>query len=196
MINVRKQQYLDEGQHSRRNGRTVIDIVLGKAFTFDAAHFQQANLGCTYCDTKACYDWILPIILILVYFKAGLPYSTCIFFVQLLHDMKYPMTTVLGISTLVNYFGFITAVFGIRQGSTDRPPGWDLIRDIILKVYHWICKGCQMIDPSQKLKQQVPYTSKTIYAAIPTQYRNLGMTTSLTNLGSCQKKNYWSTWEK
>eukprot|EP00957_Ditylum_brightwellii_P119633 9127262-Ditylum_brightwellii.AAC.1 len=62
--------YLDDDQHDGRNGRSDIDIVLGKVFTFDMAHFQRANFGCTNCDAKACYNRIVPIILLLAYFKA------------------------------------------------------------------------------------------------------------------------------
>eukprot|EP00957_Ditylum_brightwellii_P154943 11793243-Ditylum_brightwellii.AAC.1 len=87
--------YLDYDKHGKRKGRSAIDIVLGKVFTFDTAHFQHTNFGCTNCNTKACYDRIVPIILLLAYFMAG--------------------------------------VFGIGQGSTDGPPGWTFISDIILK---------------------------------------------------------------
>eukprot|EP00957_Ditylum_brightwellii_P082498 6271966-Ditylum_brightwellii.AAC.1 len=62
--------YLDDDQNNRRNSRSAIDIVLVKVFTFDTAHFQRANFGCTDCDTKACYDRIVPTILLLAYFKA------------------------------------------------------------------------------------------------------------------------------
>eukprot|EP00957_Ditylum_brightwellii_P029080 2197083-Ditylum_brightwellii.AAC.1 len=81
--------YLDDSQHGGRIGRSAIDIVQGKVFTFDMAHFQRANFGCTNCNTKVYYEKIVPIILLLAYFKAG--------------------------------------AFGIRQGSTDGPPGWTLI---------------------------------------------------------------------
>eukprot|EP00957_Ditylum_brightwellii_P071367 5425301-Ditylum_brightwellii.AAC.1 len=62
--------YLDDNQHGGRNGRSAIDIILGKVFTFDMAHFQRANFGCTDCNAKACYVRIVPIILLLAYFQA------------------------------------------------------------------------------------------------------------------------------
>eukprot|EP00957_Ditylum_brightwellii_P054422 4123099-Ditylum_brightwellii.AAC.1 len=119
MTNVEKRQYLDNDQHRRCNGRTAIYIVLGKTWTFDTAHVQHANLGCTDCNAKACYDQILPIVLLLMYFKAGLPYTACLFFAKLLYQMRYHVTTAYGKSIMVNYFGLLTAVFGICQGSTD-----------------------------------------------------------------------------
>eukprot|EP00957_Ditylum_brightwellii_P131070 9997745-Ditylum_brightwellii.AAC.1 len=53
---------------------------------------------------------------------------------------------------LVNYFGLLAAVFRIRQGSTDGPPGWALISDILLKVYHRMSHGCQITDPTKTIK--------------------------------------------
>eukprot|EP00957_Ditylum_brightwellii_P021030 1585033-Ditylum_brightwellii.AAC.1 len=38
---------------------------------------------------------------------------------------------------------------GTGQGSTDGPPGWVRISDIILKVYHHMCKRCKFKDPAQ-----------------------------------------------
>eukprot|EP00957_Ditylum_brightwellii_P119484 9116684-Ditylum_brightwellii.AAC.1 len=36
----------------------------------------------------------------------------------------------------------------------DGPPGWVLISDIILKVYHCMCKGCKFKDPVQIMSVQ------------------------------------------
>eukprot|EP00957_Ditylum_brightwellii_P169084 12869246-Ditylum_brightwellii.AAC.1 len=74
MHNTEKHQYLNEDQHSGRNGWEALDIVLGKTITFETLHFQRTNFGCTDCDAKACYDRIVPLVLLLAYFKAGLPY--------------------------------------------------------------------------------------------------------------------------
>eukprot|EP00957_Ditylum_brightwellii_P058253 4417068-Ditylum_brightwellii.AAC.1 len=111
-------------------------------------------MGCTDCDANACYDRILPVVLLLIFFKAGLPYAMCTFFAQLLYTMCYHMTTVFGISRQVNYFGLLATVLGIRQGSTDRPPGWALISDIILKVYHRMCHRYNIADPDRQVTIQ------------------------------------------
>eukprot|EP00957_Ditylum_brightwellii_P141336 10769212-Ditylum_brightwellii.AAC.1 len=87
-------------------------------------HFQRSNLGCKECNAK------------------------------LLYSMKYYMITALGKSTLINYFGCLASVYGIGQGSTAGPPGWTLISNINLKVYHWMCKGCAIANSAQKMKVQ------------------------------------------
>eukprot|EP00957_Ditylum_brightwellii_P175696 13377765-Ditylum_brightwellii.AAC.1 len=71
MQDAESHSYLDDDQHCGCNGSNAIDIVLGKSFTMDTVHFQCANIRCTDCDAKACYDWILPVVLLLVYVKSG-----------------------------------------------------------------------------------------------------------------------------
>eukprot|EP00957_Ditylum_brightwellii_P054598 4136978-Ditylum_brightwellii.AAC.1 len=72
MYNTEKHKYLSEDQHGKRNGKKALDIVFGKTITFDTINLQRFNFGCTDCDAKACYDRIIPLVLLLAYFKAGL----------------------------------------------------------------------------------------------------------------------------
>eukprot|EP00957_Ditylum_brightwellii_P012427 938955-Ditylum_brightwellii.AAC.1 len=76
------------------------------------------------CNAKACYDRIIPLVLLLAYFKAGLPYECCIFLTKLLYNLQYVITTAFGEATLRNCHNCIVAVFGIGQGATDGPAGW------------------------------------------------------------------------
>eukprot|EP00957_Ditylum_brightwellii_P078649 5979375-Ditylum_brightwellii.AAC.1 len=62
MQNAERHKYLSNDQHGGRNGREAPDIVFEKTITFDTLHIQRANFGCTDCDTKACYDRIIPLI--------------------------------------------------------------------------------------------------------------------------------------
>ena len=139
MNNAEKHRYLDDDQHGGQNCRSTIDIVLGKAFTFDIVHFQRANTRCTDYDAKACYVRILPIVLLLTYFKVGFLYAMCVFFAHLLYNIKYFITTAYGPGAKCNYFGLFVPLFKIVQGSTDGPTGWTCISDIALKCYHKMC---------------------------------------------------------
>eukprot|EP00957_Ditylum_brightwellii_P077646 5900957-Ditylum_brightwellii.AAC.1 len=100
MQNAEKHGYLHDNQYGGRQGQAAADIVLGKSFLPDTFHIQQTNAGCTNCDAKACYDRIILIVLLLAYYKAGLPYNTYIFLTTLLYNMKYYITTAFGIATL------------------------------------------------------------------------------------------------
>lgn len=140
MHNAEHHQTLDKDQHGGRNGRCAIDIVLGKSFMLETFHLQKANADFTDCNTKACYDRIVPLILLLAYYKKGLPYDTCVFFAHILYNMEHIITTAYGPGTRVNYHGLIASVFGIGQGSTDGPSEWTCISNLILKTYHRRCK--------------------------------------------------------
>eukprot|EP00957_Ditylum_brightwellii_P163041 12415320-Ditylum_brightwellii.AAC.1 len=124
MPQAEKLKYLSEDQHGRRNGQGAVDIVLGKVFKYETFHFQQSNVACTDCDTKACYDRILPIVLLLAYAKLGLPYITMTYLMCILYCLQYTMSTSFGLSEHTDWFDRITPVFGIGQGAADGPPGW------------------------------------------------------------------------
>eukprot|EP00957_Ditylum_brightwellii_P109124 8324811-Ditylum_brightwellii.AAC.1 len=122
MQNVEKHTHLHDDQHGRQTGCAAINIVLGKTFSFETFHFQRSNFGCTDCDAKACYDQIIPIVLLLAYYKAGLPYLTGVLLMSLLYNMQYYIVMAFGTAKFVNTFHFFYALFGIGQGSTDGPP--------------------------------------------------------------------------
>eukprot|EP00957_Ditylum_brightwellii_P199910 15239642-Ditylum_brightwellii.AAC.1 len=124
MANAEKHQYLNNDQHRGRNGREALDAVLGKTLTFETLHLQRANFGCTDCDAKVCYNRIIPLVLLLTYFKAGLPYQCCVFLITLLYNLKYMLTTAFGEVPFQNWHRFIVEVFGIGQGANDGPSGW------------------------------------------------------------------------
>ena len=73
MPQAEKLKHLSEDQHGGRNGRGAVDIALGKVFKYETFHFQRSNIACTDCDAKACYDQIIPLVLLLTYVKLGLP---------------------------------------------------------------------------------------------------------------------------
>eukprot|EP00957_Ditylum_brightwellii_P204678 15340381-Ditylum_brightwellii.AAC.1 len=93
MHNAEKHQYLNEDQHNGRKGQEALDIVLGKTIIFETLHFQRANFGGTDCNAKACYNKIIPLVLLLAYFMAGLLYSCCFFLATMLYNLKYNITT-------------------------------------------------------------------------------------------------------
>eukprot|EP00957_Ditylum_brightwellii_P098404 7497461-Ditylum_brightwellii.AAC.1 len=93
-------------------------------------HLQRANFGCADCDAKACYNRIIPLVLMLAYFKAGLTYNVCLFLTTILYSLKYTLTTAFGEGQQQNWHKFLVALFGIGQGSMDGPSGWLFISDL------------------------------------------------------------------
>ena len=115
---------------------STINIVLGKSFMLDTFYLQRSNRRFTECDTKVCYDRIIPLVLILAYLNEGLPYDTCVVFANILYNIKYVIITAYGTGLQINYFGMIEAIFWIGQGLTDRLLEQTCISDLILKYYY------------------------------------------------------------
>eukprot|EP00957_Ditylum_brightwellii_P177488 13518604-Ditylum_brightwellii.AAC.1 len=103
------------------------------------------------CDAKACYDRIIPLVLLLEYLKAGLPSKTGVFLIKIVYNFKYFITTSFGTALFHNWHQFIAAVYDIGQGATDRPSGWVFISHVIISCYQRIVKGCRVISPSNDL---------------------------------------------
>eukprot|EP00957_Ditylum_brightwellii_P000792 62755-Ditylum_brightwellii.AAC.1 len=118
----------------------------------DIVHFQCANIGCTDCNAKACYNRIISLILLLTYLKVGLAYPTGVFFATILYNMQYYITTAFGTATQSNFFEKLAALYGIGQGSTDRPSRWTMLSDVLLKCYHKLFKGFTMANPANDIK--------------------------------------------
>ena len=93
--NSEKHKYQYEDQHEGCNEQYPIDILLEISFIIgDTLHLKRSNTGLIDYDTKACYDSIIPLMLLLSYFKKGLPYEACVFFIHMLYNMRYYITTV------------------------------------------------------------------------------------------------------
>eukprot|EP00957_Ditylum_brightwellii_P210694 15365271-Ditylum_brightwellii.AAC.2 len=66
--------------------------------------------------------------------------------------MQYYITTAFGTATQSNFFERLAALYSIGQGSTDRPSGWMMLSDMLLKCYHTLCKGFAMANPANGIK--------------------------------------------
>eukprot|EP00957_Ditylum_brightwellii_P005773 440235-Ditylum_brightwellii.AAC.1 len=142
MPQAEKLKHISEDQHGGRNGRGAVDIVLGKVFKYETFNSQRSNVACTDCDTKACYDHIIPLVLLLTYVILGLSYVTATYLTSILYCLQYTMSTSYGLSEHTNWFDRIAQVFRIGQGASNGPPGWRAIKDIVLKVYAKLAKEC------------------------------------------------------
>lgn len=148
-----KQQYISDENYGGRNNRSAIDVVLKKVFTLTTYHLTRTNAAITDCDAKACYDRILPHVMALANIKAGLPKKPATLFMNVLHNMKYHITTGLGISKLANTNSKKTPIYGIGQGATDAPAQWTLMSDIIQKIHNNRAYGTIITNPTKTIKE-------------------------------------------
>eukprot|EP00978_Attheya_sp_CCMP212_P034030 scaffold140589_cov66-Attheya_sp.AAC.1 len=84
MKNMEKHKKHATEQYGGRNGRCAIDVVLLKEMTIGILHLSRCNGAIIDCDAKACYDRILPALIALVYFQAGLALHICSLFARTL----------------------------------------------------------------------------------------------------------------
>eukprot|EP00957_Ditylum_brightwellii_P210996 15365645-Ditylum_brightwellii.AAC.1 len=106
---------------SSSDRREALDIVIGKTTTVETLHLQQANFGCMDCDAKACYDCIIPLVLLLAYYKAGLLYNTYAFLVMILYSLKYTPEWVVG-------RGYACFVKSQKSKIPGLNPGWGQLK--------------------------------------------------------------------
>eukprot|EP00957_Ditylum_brightwellii_P027547 2082387-Ditylum_brightwellii.AAC.1 len=96
---------------------------MASAFILKTLHLQCANASFADCDAKACYNFVVTIIIALAKYKAGLPTSACILIAKALKQMTYSMVTAYGPSKTTNQHSTDNPLHDIGQGSTDDPPG-------------------------------------------------------------------------
>jgi hypothetical protein len=152
MKNMEKHNKMANEQYGGRSGRCAIDVVLLKEFTIGIFHLKRCNAAIIDCDAKACYDRILPALIALVYFQAGLALHICTLFARTLKMMKYYMVTAFGVSDECNQHSEEDPSYGIGQGATDGPPGWSGLSNIIIKSHNKKAHGSILTDPTKIIK--------------------------------------------
>jgi hypothetical protein len=152
MKNQEKHKTLADEQYGGRNGRSAIDVVLLKEFTLGIFHLSRCNAAIIDCDAQACYDRILPVLVTLAYFKAGLALSICTLFARTLQQMEYFMVTAFGISTECNKYSEDTPSYGLGQGATDGGAGWTSVSNIVIKSHNKKAHGSTIADPANTIK--------------------------------------------
>eukprot|EP00957_Ditylum_brightwellii_P194669 14828934-Ditylum_brightwellii.AAC.1 len=136
--------YLVEEQRGGHNSMTALDIPALNKFSLGTFHLQRANVGKTDCDAKACYDWIDPNLLVMIYSKLGCINKVVEVCRSALLQMEYTMITNLGESTKRNICMKQTPIAGIGQGTTDGPPGWTSYTNILVPMYKSEARGYEL----------------------------------------------------
>eukprot|EP00978_Attheya_sp_CCMP212_P042039 scaffold249897_cov51-Attheya_sp.AAC.2 len=139
-------------QYGGRNDRSAIDVVMLQTFTMAIFHLMRCNGAIIDCDAQACYDHILPVIIALLYYKAGLLLNLCTLFARALQKMRYHMDTAYGVSKESNRHSASDPSYGMGQGATDGPGGWSLVINVIVKSHNQKAYGSFIVDPIKSIK--------------------------------------------
>ena len=110
----------------------------------------RKNCAITDCDTRACYDRILPHVLYLCYSKMGLTPNEYVWIAKALVNMRYHIITGHGPSHDVSKYDDKHPLFGIGQRATDASAGWLMISTFLSQVYDRLAQGCHISSPDKK----------------------------------------------
>ena len=122
-----------------------------KFLTLKIWHLQRHNGSLTDCDAKAYYDCIVPILLYLSYYKAGLPHSAWLWLYHCLINMQYHIVATHGVTQSSSSSTDDHQLYGVGQGATDTPSGWLLVSTILSRYYDSKAIGCTLYDQSKSL---------------------------------------------
>jgi hypothetical protein len=138
-----------EAQAGSRPGRSSIDIVLQKELTYDLCLRTLINLGMMENDASACFDRMIPSLVMLSLRAYGVPEEIVILIGKTLEKMRYKIKTKIGISKRHYEHSEETEVYGTGQGSTGSPCFWLLISIILFNIMMMIAHGSFFNDPQK-----------------------------------------------
>ncbi len=95
-----------------------------KMLTYDYAKLTRTEMCTLDNNVTSCFDRQLPSLLSLICGKFGMPSEICGMYTNILHDMKYHIKTINGISDEFYSNAFNGDVYGIGQGNGASSPIW------------------------------------------------------------------------
>eukprot|EP00957_Ditylum_brightwellii_P060715 4609172-Ditylum_brightwellii.AAC.1 len=111
-------------------------------------------MGMIDCDTKVCYDQIIPAIAALLKAKAGAPANISTLFARTLQDMQYHMAMTKGISKESNSHSNKNMSWESVQGACDSLAKWGLISNTIIKCHNKWAIGRKIQDPTRIVQKK------------------------------------------
>jgi hypothetical protein len=138
-----------EAQAGSRPGRSAIDVVLQKELTYDLSLRTLTNLAMMENDATACFDRMVPSLVMLALRAKGVPPEITTLIGKTLEKMRYRIKTKLGISKKHYSHTELDPVYGTGQGSTGSPCFWLLISTMLFKIIEKLAHGLVFVDPEQ-----------------------------------------------
>eukprot|EP00957_Ditylum_brightwellii_P097371 7416215-Ditylum_brightwellii.AAC.1 len=130
MHHVEEHRFLTDNQYWGCQGWEVIDIPVLTPWQLDIFVISRSNMEYTDCDTRTCYDRVIPEIACLAQYQAGLPIHATKFFLKELKQMECHMVTGYGVSELTAKNTEQNPIYRLDQGATDVLPNWTLVANI------------------------------------------------------------------
>jgi hypothetical protein len=141
-----KHAIFGEGQAGSRPGRAANDIVLSKELTYDMTTQTLHNLAMMENDTTACFDRMIPSMVMLALRVHGVPATITTLIGNTLANMRYHIKTKLGGSERYYQHTTTQPIYGTGQGSMGSPCFWLLLSTILFKIMQRIAHGLRFED--------------------------------------------------
>jgi hypothetical protein len=119
-----------DSQAGSRPGRSAIDVVLQKELTYDLSARTLCNLAMMENDATACFDHMIPSLVMLSLRAYGVPEEVITLLGKTLEQMRYRIKTKIGISKCYYQHTEDAPIYGTGQGSAGSPCFW-LLTSII-----------------------------------------------------------------
>jgi hypothetical protein len=138
-----------DAQAGSRPGRSAIDVVLQKELTYDLSARTLSNLAMMENDATACFDRMIPSLVMLSLRAYGVPEPVVTLMGTTLEKMRYRIKTKIGISTRSYGHTEEQPIFGTGQGSAGSPCFWMLTSIILFNIMADITHGITFTDPAE-----------------------------------------------
>jgi hypothetical protein len=149
-----EKKLLGEETWGGRPGRSAIDVVLLKRFTYLLFDLTKTGGGTFDNDAKACYDRIIGNLLMLRSQQLGMPQEPCETQTRLFADMKYHLKTKMGISDEYHTHTEDSPIFGTGQGNKPSGAYWLIISVLIIDLLRRKSRGVEFRDPELQMHIQ------------------------------------------
>eukprot|EP00957_Ditylum_brightwellii_P023024 1737754-Ditylum_brightwellii.AAC.1 len=131
-----------------------INLVVIEVLALEVSQFQRSNMGMTDCDSKACYNWIILVIAVILETKAGAPTNVSTLFARTIQDMRYHIVTAKGISNKPNSHCNENPLCGSGLGTCNSPVKWGFTSNTIIKCHNKWAIGQKIQDLIRKVQKK------------------------------------------
>jgi len=146
-------------QYGSRRGIQGQSATLNKVLTLDTVRYYAVPAAIVDKDAKACYDRIIPVVLVYALIRLGLPKNLTRFMCKWLEQAKYFIKTASGVSEHSYQNTVEEYLYGTGQGTGWSPPNWGAISDVISCAMEENAPGMYLQHPSRKFHSSRTYDS-------------------------------------
>ena len=141
MPRAEKAKVLADSYWGSRRSRSAQDTSTVKELNYDIAHLRLHEYASKKNDAKACYDRMVPNLIMVISRSFGISRGACRSVGKTFQKTRHHLTTKNGISK--ESFGYSNAnpIFGSWQGATKSVVNWVLTSSIIQNIHKATTEG-------------------------------------------------------